>query len=48
MVMANKTTVHPSSTGSAFSPIEDIIADLREGKMVIMEIARQTLAVVTA
>jgi 3,4-dihydroxy 2-butanone 4-phosphate synthase/GTP cyclohydrolase II len=34
--MANKTTVHPSSTANAFSPIEDIIADLRDGKMVIM------------
>ena len=35
-VMPDKTTIHPSSRGTAFSPIEDIIADIRDGKMVIM------------
>jgi 3,4-dihydroxy 2-butanone 4-phosphate synthase/GTP cyclohydrolase II len=34
--MPNKTTVHPSAAGPAFSDIEDIIADVRDGKMVIM------------
>ncbi len=32
--MSEKTTLHPSAT--AFSPIEEIIADIRDGKMVIM------------
>ena len=36
MVMAEKTTIHPSAAGASFSDIEDIIADIREGKMVIM------------
>ena len=36
MVMAEKTTMHPSAAGASFSDIEDIIADIREGKMVIM------------
>ena len=34
--MPNKTTIHPSAAGSAFSKIEDIIEDIRGGKMVIM------------
>ncbi len=34
--MPNKTTIHPKATGSAFSEIEDIITDIRNGKMVIM------------
>ena len=34
--MAEKTTMHPSAAGASFSDIEDIIADIREGKMVIM------------
>lgn len=34
--MAEKTTIHPSAAGASFSDIEDIIADIREGKMVIM------------
>jgi len=34
--MPNKTTIHPSAAGPAFSDIEDIIADVRDGKMVIM------------
>ncbi|MEX2122407.1 MAG: bifunctional 3,4-dihydroxy-2-butanone-4-phosphate synthase/GTP cyclohydrolase II [Woeseia sp.] len=34
--MHNKTTVHPSAAGSTFSSIEEIIADVRDGKMVIM------------
>ena len=34
--MAENTTLHPSAAGSAFSDIEDIIADIRDGKMVIM------------
>ena len=33
---SRKTTVHPKATGAAFSGIEDIIADIRDGKMVIM------------
>ncbi len=33
--MADNTTPHPSASG-AFSNIEDIIADIRDGKMVIM------------
>ena len=34
--MPNKPTVHPTAAGAAFSDIEDIIADIRDGKMVIM------------
>ena len=34
MVMHDNTTPHPRA--SAFSDIEDIIADIRDGKMVIM------------
>jgi len=34
--MRNKTTFHPSAAGSTFSSIEEIIADVRDGKMVIM------------
>ena len=34
--MADKTTLHPSAAGTAFSNIEDIIDDIRNGKMVIM------------
>jgi 3,4-dihydroxy 2-butanone 4-phosphate synthase/GTP cyclohydrolase II len=34
--MPSKTTVHPRAAGSAFSDIEDIVADIRGGKMVIM------------
>lgn len=34
--MADKTTPHPNANTAAFSPIEDIIADVRDGKMVIM------------
>jgi 3,4-dihydroxy 2-butanone 4-phosphate synthase/GTP cyclohydrolase II len=34
--MPNKTTIHPSAAGPAFSDIEEIIADVRDGKMVIM------------
>ena len=34
--MAEKPTLHPSAKDIAFSDIEDIIADIREGKMVIM------------
>ena len=34
--MSDKTTTHPRALGAAFSDIEDIIADIREGKMVIM------------
>jgi 3,4-dihydroxy 2-butanone 4-phosphate synthase/GTP cyclohydrolase II len=36
MGMHNKTTIHPSAANATFSSIEDIIADVREGKMVIM------------
>jgi 3,4-dihydroxy 2-butanone 4-phosphate synthase/GTP cyclohydrolase II len=36
MVMADNPTIHPSSGEIAFSDIEDIIADIRAGKMVIM------------
>jgi 3,4-dihydroxy 2-butanone 4-phosphate synthase/GTP cyclohydrolase II len=35
-VMAEKTTLHPSAKDPGFSDIEDIIADIRDGKMVIM------------
>jgi 3,4-dihydroxy 2-butanone 4-phosphate synthase/GTP cyclohydrolase II len=34
--MADNTTVHPSAVEAAFSDIEDIIADIGAGKMVIM------------
>ncbi len=34
--MPDKTTLHPSTAGSGFSPIEEIIADIKVGKMVIM------------
>ena len=34
--MPNKTTMHPQVASSAFSNIDDIIADIRDGKMVIM------------
>ena len=34
--MSDNTTLHPSAADTAFSDIEDIIADIREGKMVIM------------
>ena len=36
MVMPNKTTMHPKAASAALSEIEDIIADIRDGKMVIM------------
>jgi len=34
--MPNKTTMHPKAATAALSDIEDIIADIRDGKMVIM------------
>ena len=34
--MPDNTTTHPSAIDHAFSAIEDIIADIRAGKMVIM------------
>jgi len=34
--MPEKTTIHPNAAGVAFSDIEEIIADIRDGKMVIM------------
>jgi 3,4-dihydroxy 2-butanone 4-phosphate synthase/GTP cyclohydrolase II len=34
--MPDNTTLHPSATGISFSPIEEIIDDIRDGKMVIM------------
>ena len=34
--MPDNTTLHPSATTTAFSDIEDIIADVHDGKMVIM------------
>lgn len=34
--MADTTTPHPSAAGTFFSPIEEIIDDIRDGKMVIM------------
>lgn len=34
--MSDNTTPHPSAINSAFSDIEDIVADIRDGKMVIM------------
>ncbi|MBJ89713.1 MAG: 3,4-dihydroxy-2-butanone-4-phosphate synthase [Woeseia sp.] len=34
--MPKQTTLHPNTTESSFSCIEDIITDIRDGKMVIM------------
>lgn len=34
--MRNNTTIHPSAASATFSNIEDIIADIRAGNMVIM------------
>ncbi len=34
--MADSTTAHPAAAGMSFAPIEEIIADIRDGKMVIM------------
>ncbi|MDA0705298.1 MAG: bifunctional 3,4-dihydroxy-2-butanone-4-phosphate synthase/GTP cyclohydrolase II [Proteobacteria bacterium] len=34
--MSDNTTIHPSALGNSFSRIEDIIADICEGRMVIM------------
>ena len=34
--MSDNTTIHPSALDHPFADIEDIIADLRDGKMVIM------------
>ncbi|MDH3532552.1 MAG: bifunctional 3,4-dihydroxy-2-butanone-4-phosphate synthase/GTP cyclohydrolase II [Gammaproteobacteria bacterium] len=34
--MSDNTTQHPRAIGAAFSNIEDIIADIRDGRMVIM------------
>jgi 3,4-dihydroxy 2-butanone 4-phosphate synthase/GTP cyclohydrolase II len=34
--MRNNTTVHPAMAASAFSSIDEIIEDIRQGKMVIM------------
>ena len=34
--MSDNTTVHPSAIDAAFSDVEEIIADIRAGKMVIM------------
>ena len=34
--MPEQTTLHPNTTESGFSRIEDIITDIRDGKMVIM------------
>ncbi|MGI9201261.1 MAG: bifunctional 3,4-dihydroxy-2-butanone-4-phosphate synthase/GTP cyclohydrolase II [Woeseiaceae bacterium] len=34
--MSDNTTLHPSAAGNSFSDIEDIIADISAGKMVIM------------
>ena len=34
--MPDKTTLHPSAAGTDFSDIEEIIADIKAGKMVIM------------
>lgn len=34
--MADNTTPHPAAAGISFSPIEEIVADIRDGKMVIM------------
>ena len=34
--MPDKTTLHPSAAGTEFSDIEEIIADIKAGRMVIM------------
>ena len=34
--MPDNTTTHPSAANTPFSSIEDIVADIRDGKMVIM------------
>lgn len=34
--MSEKTTVHPNAKSATFSDVEDLIADIRAGKMVIM------------
>jgi len=34
--MSDNTTMHPSAVDAAFSDIEDIISDIRAGKMVVM------------
>ena len=34
--MPDKTTIHPSAVDSAFSNIEDIIVDIKAGRMVVM------------
>lgn len=34
--MRNNTTIHPAAADTTFSSIEDIVADIRAGKMVIM------------
>ncbi len=34
--MPDKTSIHPAAAGSAFSSTEEIIADIKAGKMVIM------------
>jgi len=34
--MPEKTTIHPSAADAAFSAIEDIVADIKAGKMVVM------------
>ena len=34
--MSEKTTIHPRAIGAAFSEIDEIIADISDGKMVIM------------
>ena len=34
--MADNTTMHPSAMDQSFSDIDDIIADIGAGKMVIM------------
>lgn len=36
MVMPDNTTLHPAASGVAFSSIDEIIADIHDGKMVIM------------
>ncbi len=34
--MPDNTTMHPSAANTAFAPIEEIIADIRDGRMVVM------------
>jgi hypothetical protein len=36
MVMPDNTTIHPSAVDSTFADIREIIADMKNGKMVIM------------